>query len=472
MAAWTGGEVTHTGVVKSFGPNKGFGFIKSNEVPTDVYFQIRDLPPSYQHVDASVFKLEGCTVTFSLIHSADGKPQAKCVQPIAASEHEATPNFVGEIKSFSESKGFGFISSESQDMDVYFQKKDIPAQLQREAIAGAQVAFSTLKLPDGKVQARKLHFIAMHSTLLPKIIKATKAPGGLSSLLSAIVGPGACLNDANLGVYARTVQDFEQSPLFNAVIGPTEGCSLAGTVKKFDYTRKHGFIACPDVKDDIFFKCADDFPPQPGTAVSFNVKWAKDGKPFATDVKPPLEEGAIAAGIIKSYSVRSGYGFIKADTNTQDVYFQRASLPVELQACNVVGAQVQFTVGPTVQGKPQARDVVIMQMQGVVNSAVAPVSAGAGGEDAVWAMPAAMPAGMPVVMQAGMPAALPVQTGEQQLAWFGAGDEQAAKRQRIMEFDPAQIAQAAQAAAVASQAAAAAWTATTAAAAPDWNNWV
>jgi len=68
------------GWVKSFNPQKGYGFINSDEVEGDVWFRKLSLPPSHQN-DSD---LKGCQVAFALGHAPDGKPQAQHVQVLAS----------------------------------------------------------------------------------------------------------------------------------------------------------------------------------------------------------------------------------------------------------------------------------------------------------------------------------------------------------------------------------------------------
>merc|ERR1712232_1182517 len=71
-----GGSGTSLGLVKSYNPTKGFGFIESLEADSDIYFKRTDLPPDLH--DAS--DLQGREVSFELVHSPNGEPQGKSVK--------------------------------------------------------------------------------------------------------------------------------------------------------------------------------------------------------------------------------------------------------------------------------------------------------------------------------------------------------------------------------------------------------
>lgn len=63
------------GIVKSYNKGKGWGFIVSESVAQDVYFQGKSCAPSLQHSD-----LAGASVSFTLKYALDGKPQAEDVK--------------------------------------------------------------------------------------------------------------------------------------------------------------------------------------------------------------------------------------------------------------------------------------------------------------------------------------------------------------------------------------------------------
>merc|ERR1719215_1379986 len=73
--------------------------------------------------------------------------------------------------------------------------------------------------------------------------------------------------------------------------GPQDGASMMGVVKNADPTKGYGFIMCPLVPGDIYFKTEE--PLMQGQQVGFTLKFQRDGKPHARDVKPALQGGEI-----------------------------------------------------------------------------------------------------------------------------------------------------------------------------------
>eukprot|EP00405_Crypthecodinium_cohnii_P017595 CAMPEP_0206462940 /NCGR_PEP_ID=MMETSP0324_2-20121206/26286_1 /ASSEMBLY_ACC=CAM_ASM_000836 /TAXON_ID=2866 /ORGANISM="Crypthecodinium cohnii, Strain Seligo" /LENGTH=254 /DNA_ID=CAMNT_0053935209 /DNA_START=113 /DNA_END=874 /DNA_ORIENTATION=+ len=149
------------GVIKKFGAMKGFGFISSAEVTDgDIYFQLRNLPEKYQIMDTQKIKIEGCTCTFYLHHAKDGKPQARDIEITnLAPEDGGLSQFLGEVRAYNAEKGFGFLMCPTIIGDVYFNKREVPEDLEGQNLIGQQVSFDQFLTPEGKSQARNVKFL-------------------------------------------------------------------------------------------------------------------------------------------------------------------------------------------------------------------------------------------------------------------------------------------------------------------------
>lgn len=181
---------SYVGSVRRYNPNKGFGFLSVEGKPQDVYFKGEQLPPDLQEGGG----IEGTKIRFTVHLAPDGKPQAQDMavvggppqgmkRPIAGAGNLAmhgsaakrmrpTPSTVaapapafngggnqpggegercvGQVKSYSPVKGFGFIQCEGLEKDVYFQKSGLPPANRDMDLQGFEIAFDLQFRPDGK----------------------------------------------------------------------------------------------------------------------------------------------------------------------------------------------------------------------------------------------------------------------------------------------------------------------------------
>ncbi|CAL1148291.1 unnamed protein product [Cladocopium goreaui] len=101
-----------TGVVKSFNPHKGWGFIESNG--QDVFLYKGDLK--------GICVDKGTNVQFTMKSTEKGTQAENVVVIISPDE----ASYFGEIKSFNSMKGYGFITSEAfPNQDIFLLKTDI-----------------------------------------------------------------------------------------------------------------------------------------------------------------------------------------------------------------------------------------------------------------------------------------------------------------------------------------------------------
>jgi len=350
-----------TGTIKSYGAQKGFGFIGSQDVAGDVYFQQKELPLEYQGLD---LQLTGSTVSFELVHTQDGMPQGKGVQLLEAmtsprsggggggsgSPIDQSQMLKGEIRSYNSERGFGFVANPSIDGDFYFEKRDVPMQFQSMALVGAKVGFTPHVSAQGKNQARKLQFNLFQT----------------GSMKGGFFGSGGCGGGFG-GAPPMMGKAMGKGPggmMMNQMGGgPPDGASMVGTVKTFDPAKGYGFLSVTGLPADVYFK-PEGMQVEVGTTVGFTLKWMMDGKPQARQLVPALSAGKVVIGTVKSFSDKNGYGFIGLPDTTQDVYFNRQKLPVDMQAMGsneLQGSTLQFTVRLTPDGKPQAEDIAWVQ---------------------------------------------------------------------------------------------------------------
>lgn len=350
-------DAVYTGTVRSFLFSKGYGFIGCDQVAEgDVYFKKSSMPQEYHNLqDDNFFKLSGRTVSFEVQLTQDGKPQGKNVRIVAAAGEEA----LGEIKSFNSEKGFGFIGCTSLGSDAYFQKKDIPFHWQgAHDLMGQKVKFVLFLTQDGKNQAKSINIPGVTQQNMGMGMQTQRmqqAPAPMMGSPQVSRGGTVRLNSGGNTRMAAPMQQFSSAPMSAPQPQVAEGKVLVGSVKSFISDKGYGFITSPEFSGDVYFKGDGQF--QQGAQVCFMLQYSSDGKARASNIQAAFAEGERQVGYIVSFVTQKGFGFLTVPDRLQDVYFQAKDLPSELQdAASLIGAEVQFTVALTSDGKPQMRD--------------------------------------------------------------------------------------------------------------------
>jgi len=362
-----------TGAVKNFGAEKGFGFLTSAVVEGDIYFQGRFLPHDMMEAHNNGIDLRGIPVSFELTRSADGKPQARNITAIgggiqaaaqAAQALGAGQNHQGQVKSFSEVKGFGFIQCASLGVDVYFQNKDVPAHLQGQNFVGMTVDFQNKVTPDGKTQAMNLWFSGTPKPMAEGGYVPARSNGGGKGVDSWMVGLLQSMTE-QLGPIPPQYQTMALQMMMGSGSGGKGGGKggdqRRGTVKYYNVEKGFGFIRSGTVDGDIYFKSAE--PVVQGQSIAFKLTWSPDGMPQAHGLSVPFEADDQSVGKIRSYNAKTGYGFLAPADGRQDIYFKKSVLPEELReagADDIVGCTMQCSIGLQKDGQPIATQMLLV----------------------------------------------------------------------------------------------------------------
>mmetsp|Transcript_107531 Transcript_107531/g.303983 ORF Transcript_107531/g.303983 Transcript_107531/m.303983 type:complete len:376 (+) Transcript_107531:65-1192(+) len=143
--------------------------------------------------------------------------------------------------------------------------------------------------------------------------------------------------------------------------GGVAGGSLAGVVKSWNSAKGFGFITSDTagIEGDVLFSFRE-LPEDArevvgkfleGRPVTFEAEEKEDGRIKATSVHLAAVEGQPVTGMIKSYSEKNGYGFVKSSSLSADVRFHRQDIPASAQGANLVGALVAFVPQALPDGK-------------------------------------------------------------------------------------------------------------------------
>ena len=156
-----------------------------------------------------------------------------------------------------------------------------------------------------------------------------------------------------------------------------DGSQMIGKIKTFDLNKGFGFIVAPNFPSDVYFKASDPTI-QIGVEVTFTLKYTQDGRPQAQNVCTPLQDGEMLVGTVRSYNPNKGFGFLFMDGRSQDIYFSKSTLPMELQEeTNLEGSQFQFNVNAS-GNKPQAQELQLVTSAPIKRPAAPSQSPGTG----------------------------------------------------------------------------------------------
>lgn len=391
---------TVAGVVKSYHGLKGYGFITSEEVEGDIFFTRNELPADVREVGGKF--LEGRPVQFEGTQGPDGRAKATTVLLPPADGL----SFPGQIKSYSERNGYGFITSSSLADDVRFQQADVPPLMPGTNLVGQLVTFDALQLADGKLRVTALSFQSSPMGKGKGDFAAAMAKGAWAGLVPTMKGKGA--PPGTSGPPNLLWMGVEGKGKWGPSMGKGSVMDLdgpqTGQVKSYSEKNGYGFIVCSGAGGDIKFGRADlEWGTiEPGATVDFFAMTTPDGRTQAKQVRPsegvgtkrpsaapsqsaylgpPLAfAGAFAPakrprasptpsaspmvatgngeptlGVVKSYNPVKGLGFITSPGLTSDVAFFSKEIPEEVHPLLQAGSEVSFDIMQMPDGKLRAQ---------------------------------------------------------------------------------------------------------------------
>lgn len=198
----------------------------------------------------------------------------------------------GIVKSYNESKGYGFINVAGNPVDLYFQTKDLTPETQQQLqlgtnMVGHMVYFwlqAVLDGRSGKWRARDVR-LAQADALLGSTEKRPfsgddATDGGPLKQRKVEVTAGDTIYQlgATSGIAQDLVSDWSSLP------GNSPAPRLSGTVKSYNAAKGFGFMTSTGLPGDIFFLRSElpggfaEGNVEVGRALSFELGLAPDGK--------------------------------------------------------------------------------------------------------------------------------------------------------------------------------------------------
>lgn len=335
--------MAYTGTVKSFNPHKGWGFIECPALGTDAFVIKSEL-------NGFAVK-KGDQVSFNATDGTKGK-QATDIK--VTSSADGSQSFFGEVKTWNDMKGFGFLNSSATDQvfgkDVFALRSEFKDGM---VFQGAQVIF--------KASVGELGPVASEVQVLNGGSGFQSFGGGAwtASAWSPAAAWATGWGAGAMGSWGKGgPQGWGKTPSEREV--------YFGSLKAINEEKGWGHIACEAMqklygKDIFVMKTGlENIAAAPGQMLSFNVAQGPKG-PHAINLKPFDNQaaGMVFSGQVKSYNETKGWGFIESPQsqeifNTDIFVHQRGLTDGQL----ATGTKVQFTVDIT-GGRASAKDVKV-----------------------------------------------------------------------------------------------------------------
>jgi cold shock CspA family protein len=385
------------GILKSYSEKNGFGFI--------------ECPPTKQQYGCDVFVHRsegqrmsiGSRVKFQVHLNKKGQPQANNVEVVAqhsspdvgSLSHTGTVDqnsadssglvgpFLGRVKSNNPQQGYGFITcDETQALynaDVFLNRTE-----GHGLEPGQEVYFQVQTNHQGKPQAARVSVVSRKRSFESLSVQ------GSEMLPTVPIDANAVANWQSMGWQLNGLQQAQQQAQWQSGYWQqnVQNGLFTGNVKNFNHEQGYGFIQCdetfPLFLSDIFLHQNEADGLQVGSQVSFRIHFNGNGQPQAnsvsavggvakrarTDAGPrstpeqlhslPLFPEGPFRGLVKSYNVSTGYGFIECAVAKalfgHDVFLHKKQVVQGLD----VGSKVSFQVRLNKLSQPQADNVELL----------------------------------------------------------------------------------------------------------------
>mmetsp|Transcript_1514 Transcript_1514/g.4576 ORF Transcript_1514/g.4576 Transcript_1514/m.4576 type:complete len:530 (+) Transcript_1514:1423-3012(+) len=416
---------TRPGRITRFDRVKGYGFI---EIPgeKDVFFLPSALPKEMRDGREN---LDGMEVAFEFFINDDGKPRGRNITPLPApgmmppppppgpgmmppppvmhmmaammglpppmmgmgpppmgmppmgpmgpmgpGDH-APPRFrpgqilTGMIVRFTPNKGYGFLTPDEFDEDIFFLRSELPSEIReaqnKEDVINRRVEFEVRTMPDGKLRALRLKLLADQSS-------GRRRRGGDDQ-------PAPALDPSLVDDMAEFLSEQGGGVDFGRF------CSRFPKVKKMQLEEHFDIFSLdrgqrielppghPGRRDDVDFRDLEEAEGGRRSAAddgiieeSDEVRPPQDDEDAPDEPAIPPGPGCQPLGFIRSYDPTKGFGFVRVEGNEEDIFFPRSALPDSFQAKarsqmpELVGVEVSVELGPNGERGPRAQRLSLL----------------------------------------------------------------------------------------------------------------
>jgi len=414
------------GRIQQFNRQKGYGFISVPD-DADVFFLPSALPKELKDGNDN---LAGVDVAFEFFINEEGKPRARNIQPVRPGHmpppppghmppppmmgmmmmgmpphhmgvpphhmgmppphmgmpppHMGVPPpppmdqsgprfrpgevFTGSIVRFNSTKGYGFLTPDELDEDIFFLRSEMPAEIQgmqrQEEVVQKRVEFEVRTMPDGKLRAQRMKLLSDQGggggdrrrrgrddgdQPLPPL-----DPGLVDEMADFLATQGG---GSDFGRFCsrfprvRKTQLEEHFDIFSLERGQRIELPEGHPSRRDDEGRP----------DDDF---VDSRPDGDGAEEQPRAEGDDDVPPDEPAIPPG--PGCTPLGVIRSYDPAKGFGFVRADGLDAEIFFPYSALPESFHAKRrsempeLEGVEVSVELGPDGNRGPRANRVNLL----------------------------------------------------------------------------------------------------------------
>jgi len=295
-----------------------------------------------------------------------GTPAAAAAA-ISAGQHTVLNDgaeLMGKVKSYSESKGYGFINVSGEAVDLYFQTRDLTPDTRHQlsqgiSLSGAVVCFWLQALPDGRCGKWRARDVSL----------AAESAAGEVMSADGKRSATAALDPAQLMAGAPPLKQ-QRSDVLEGLPGMMGMTGMTGMTGMEALPGMTGMASLESLQGMTAMEALTGMaagttqtgaippppPPAPAAAVADLVAGG-----CAAVVPPRLMSGtseqatARLAGSVKSFNTAKGFGFISCQGMSDDIFFLRSELPGGLATGHVdQGQLIGFDLQLTPEGRYRA----------------------------------------------------------------------------------------------------------------------